>query len=63
MTWTAEAIKELQQELGDSNAEFAARIGATERTVENWRGGRRVPRAKIYVRRLKRLAEASKGDK
>jgi len=57
MTWTPETIKKLQSELGDSNAEFAARIGATERTVENWRGGQRTPRAKMYVRRLDKLAE------
>jgi DNA-binding transcriptional regulator YiaG len=60
MTWTPEAIKKLQSELGDSNAEFAARIGATERTVENWRGGQRTPRARIYLRRLKRLVEGLK---
>ena len=60
MTWTADSIKQLQSDLGLKNAEFAARVGASVHSVEQWRGGFRTPRAKLYVRKLNRLAETVK---
>ncbi len=49
------AIKELREEVGLSQSEFALLIGVSKRTLENWEQGRRTPTgpAKALLRILK----------
>lgn len=42
----ASDIRALQASLGLSNADFAVRLGASERSVNNWKSGERKPRGK-----------------
>lgn len=57
-TWDAERIVTLRKRLGDTQEDFAARVGVTFVSVNRWENGRSKP-SKLAVQMLERLeAEA-----
>lgn len=56
--WNAQAIRELRDLLGDTQAELATRLGVSKRTVEGWEVDRRVPGGpvKVLLEQLRREA-------
>lgn len=56
-------IKELRNELSFSQAEFAAIIGVSTKTLQNWEQGRRKPQgpAKALLNIVKKHPEVIKG--
>lgn len=47
--WTAEKIKELRNSLGETQSEFAERLGVTIWTVRSWEQGKNPPSGAVAV--------------
>lgn len=56
--WNAQAIRELRDLLGDTQAELATRLGVSKRSVEGWEVGKRNPLGpvKVLLEQLRREA-------
>ena len=57
MNDNAGSVRVLRQRLGMSQEKFAAAIGVSFSTVSRWENGHMVPRGKLAVRALRRLAK------
>ena len=49
-------IRQLREALGLTRAEFAARLGTTERTIYRWEAGETEPQGHLMRRAIQRLA-------
>lgn len=57
--WEPERIRTLRLQLGDSQQEFAARLGTRQQTVSEWERGASAPRR--MARRLLRMVAEEHG--
>lgn len=58
--WDAEGVRALRTELGDSQQEFAERLGTRQQTVSEWERGTSKP-ARMAQRLLTLVAEQAAG--
>lgn len=62
MIWPPTEIKRRREQLGLTQAELAARVEASRRTVIDWEAGKSQPQGRFYARLVEVLDPSASGD-